>query len=362
MTRPNDAALVTSLPDDAADVGLVGVGADDHADPRVQPLGDLLDLRPVEVHAAVDVGVLVAGRRAAVRRAAPGAAACRPGGAARRTPCTPSRRSLRGEPLTVADLVAELAGPATPEGVTIVGVPSKRQPDEGDLGAAGLADLVRREDRPVRALEERRSPPGTWKPAPRNGVPSWQPSTGWHPSPPRGCRTACAAARRCPRRTRGCRRRRRRGGSCSAPRSSARRGTAPRRAGWRRSCRRRRRRSVLRWCLRRALMWVARYAMPPAGTVVCVHPAARRGSSGLQQPVWIEPGRVRREVAVEVVDRQQLDLHVLLVMVAVMPVALMRRRARHGDGQRHERQAKRSRSPRVFACIPPRTVIRAEGG
>jgi hypothetical protein len=40
------------------------------------------------------------------------------------------------------------------------------------------------------------------------------------------------------------------------------------------------------------LMCVARYEMPPAGTVLCVHPVCTPLllRTGLQQPTWIEPG------------------------------------------------------------------------
>jgi hypothetical protein len=48
---------------------------------------------------------------------------------------------------------------------------------------------------------------------------------------------------------------------------------------------------VLRFVFRSASMCVARYAMPPAGTVFCVHPVCTPFViTGLQQPTWIVPG------------------------------------------------------------------------
>ena len=47
--------------------------------------------------------------------------------------------------------------------------------------------------------------------------------------------------------------------------------------------------------------------MPPAGTVCGAQPVCTPFvSTGLQQPTWIVPGVVRLEVAVQVVDREQL--------------------------------------------------------
>jgi hypothetical protein len=66
--------------------------------------------------------------------------------------------------------------------------------------------------------------------------------------------------------------------------------------------------SVLRFCLRSALMCVARYSAPPAG--VRTPPGQRDRARG-------------RDVAVEVVDAQQLDVdRPLLVLVVVPGVSL----------------------------------------
>ena len=49
---------------------------------------------------------------------------------------------------------------------------------------------------------------------------------------------------------------------------------------------------VLRLRCRSAFRCVARYSMPPAGTVCWVHPVwtPLESRAGLQQPVWIVPG------------------------------------------------------------------------
>ena len=90
------------------------------------------------------------------------------------------------------------SSPATPDGVTTVGVRLEGHADERDLRVADLLDLVGREDRAVRAGEEhvgrevleerageRRSRPGSRRP-------------GGSRCRRAGCRTASAAARRSP--------------------------------------------------------------------------------------------------------------------------------------------------------------------
>ena len=93
--------------------------------------------------------------------------------------CTPLRRSSRAYRLAVSASSAKLR-PATPCWLTICGVPSRVMPMKPTLtpctlwiayGAiSGLPVAV------LKAFADR-----YWKPAPRYGVPSAQPSTGWQP-------------------------------------------------------------------------------------------------------------------------------------------------------------------------------------
>ena len=204
----------------------------DDADPLVEPGRDVLHLRAVEVHALVDVRVLVAGRRrrAGGRRGGRLDAALvqqhddRLDAAARAR--ASSRARWRWRPR------GRKSRPATPDGVTTVGVPSKVMPMKRDLRVADLLDLVGREDRLVRCRRRTTLAARYLKSAPRER------------------RAVLAAVDRVaagaaalvavlhalqlgdrPRRTRGCPRRCRRSRSSSAPRSSARRGRAPRRSG-----------------------------------------------------------------------------------------------------------------------------------
>ena len=61
IRRPNDAALVTSLPAMWQMYGWCVWALTMTVDARVEPVRDALHLGPVEVHALVDVGVCVAG-------------------------------------------------------------------------------------------------------------------------------------------------------------------------------------------------------------------------------------------------------------------------------------------------------------
>ena len=235
-----------------------------------------------------------------------------------RTPC--SFRSFWTSALIVSTS-SRNSRPATPVGVTIVGRPLERQADERDLRVVDLPDLVRA------AGSSRPSPRSTtfaaryWKTAPGNGSTSWQSSTGWQP--PNCIRQELL---RSPRRTRGCRRRTRRGRSAlsaSIAGSSWKRpeisGLAPIRSPAPTVI-------VFVFAARRRLD-VRREVLDAAGGNGAWRPRGR-GRVGPQQPTWIVPACVGSRCAVEVVDREQLDVRVVVLR------PLGRERLRRSDRRR----------------------------
>ena len=119
------------------------------------PLGDLSHLWSVEVHAAVHVRVLVARWwSSTVMPAAPVAPASHPGAAVRRTPARAALfRSRSTSPVDGGNLGPELE-PLDGAGCHDRRRALKGEADEGNLRVAGLAHLVGREDGPVGVLEE----------------------------------------------------------------------------------------------------------------------------------------------------------------------------------------------------------------
>jgi hypothetical protein len=96
------------------------------------------------------------------------------------TPC--SWRSFSTSALTVWTS-GRNSSPATADGVTTVGVPSNVSPMNATLALPTLCTSYG--GRTVVSVSAKNTFAARYsKIDPPNGVPSWQPSTGWQPSPP----------------------------------------------------------------------------------------------------------------------------------------------------------------------------------
>ena len=185
-------------------------------------------------------------------------------------------------------------------------------PDEADLGAVHVLDRVRREDRLVGAgvlhvggevVEVRAA-----EPVVRAGVLVVL-ALGAVGDAAALCPSAGAPCS--PRRTRGCRLRRRRVRACSSTRSWARRGTRPRAAARRRSGHPRRRSGCSGGpCAPARGGWRGRRRRPRPAVTSSAGLTRSRGRAELVVDDVAARGAARwLEVAVEVVERQQLDRH-----------------------------------------------------
>jgi hypothetical protein len=72
--------------------------------------------------------------------------------------------------------------PATPAGVAMTGVPSSVSPMKATLSPVFVFTILYGGNSGLSVLVSMTFAARNWKTEPARGVPSWQPSTGWHPS------------------------------------------------------------------------------------------------------------------------------------------------------------------------------------
>src|SRR5919109_2493569 len=95
---------------------------------------------------------------------------------------TPSSRRNRATRSLIVSISSRNSRPATPDGVTISGVPSSVRPMKATLTLVLPTRLISYGGSGVSSVPSRNTfADRYWKNAPLNGSPSWQPSIGWQP-------------------------------------------------------------------------------------------------------------------------------------------------------------------------------------